>query len=169
MADATGASNNSYIQLLSTTSLEQALPDFVVSRTATLFKYPPEIDPTTLLSVLHEPYNVPSPKCPPSSSSSGTTQAPAGGAAGALEVDTSGSAASDGNLGSLVEKYGRIGLGLLAGNLVFTLLLLIVGLVARLRGVIKTGARTRNISPSYAPVRFKDVESTVDETYRDSN
>lgn len=92
------------------------------------------------------------------------------GALEALEAQlpaASTSQSSDSKLTSLVEKYGPVVLGLLAGNVLIGLLLCILGLMTCLRVVVKSGVKIRSISPSYAPVRAKEEGSGADEKYFD--
>ena len=71
-------------------------------------------------------------------------------------TDASATAATQ--LLGLVDKYGPVIVGLLAGNLLVGLLLCLIGLAACLRSRVRTGVQSRSINPSYAPVRVKDAE-----------
>ena len=65
---------------------------------------------------------------------------------------------------SLVGKYGPAVVGLVAGNVFVGVILAAIGIATCLR---RQGAKSRNISPMYAPVRFKEAESGIDPTYQD--
>ena len=79
-------------------------------------------------------------------------------ATGALADVASGpsSSSDNGALVSLLDKYGPVVIGLLAGNMLIMTVLCIIALVACTRGVVRSGARTRSIPSNYAPVSFKD-------------
>ncbi|THG99797.1 hypothetical protein EW026_g2607 [Hermanssonia centrifuga] len=150
--DSTGV--NSFVQLISTTNQGEALTDFAATRAQVLKSLPPTIDPATFLDIY-----------------TGGDGSPAVGdvASGALDASDStpsavpaGSDSSSDRLNSLVEKYGPIIIGLLAGNALIGVLLCIIALTVCLRGVVKSGARSRNINPTYAPVRFKEAEAAED-------
>ncbi|KAI0084523.1 aspartic peptidase domain-containing protein [Irpex rosettiformis] len=87
------------------------------------------------------------------------------GAKSAL-ADSSSPSSSDSSsqLLSLVKQYGPVIIGLLAGNILIGIILVAVGLASCLR---KQGGKTRSVGATYAPVRFKEVESTGEDGYRD--
>ena len=148
-----------FVQLLSTTDLNEALPDFNKSRGATLAALPPTIAPIDLVNIANN------------QSTDGSAAAPTrlSGAAEASPTSSSSTSGGDASaqLYSLVDKYGPVVLGLLAGNLLVGILLLIVALAACVRGRVRSGATTRNIGPSYAPVRFKESEAYEAREYHD--
>lgn len=77
---------------------------------------------------------------------------------GAAVLDAVSSSADAGNYSSVVsllDKYGPVVIGLLAGNMVVMLILCIIALVACTRGAIRSGAKTRS-APTYVPVAFRD-------------
>lgn len=162
--DGDSSGNSSFMQLLSTTNLDTAWPDFTASRAAALEQLPETIDPQQLIDIYTASTG--------NSTGSASINRPGAtiknfGASGAVETTDS---SSNDKLTSLVEKYGPIILGLLAGNLVIGIVLCIIGLVTCLRSVVKSGATTRSIGPSYAPVRFKEAEAYgagERETYHD--
>lgn len=156
MGSADGSGNNSFVQLLSVTDLNAAWPDFVASRSQALAAFPSLVDPSIIASRYKTVANT----------STDATGSDSLGASSHLSSDSS-SGSSDDQLTSLVEKYGPIVIGLLAGNVAIGLMLCIIGLFVCLRVVVKSGASSRNVSPRYAPVRFKEADSRVDDDYRD--
>lgn len=75
--------------------------------------------------------------------------------AAVLDAVSSSSTDSYSSVVSLLDRYGPVVIGLLAGNLVIMLLLCIIALVACTRGAIRGGAKTRS-APTYVPVAFRD-------------
>ncbi|GJE94319.1 acid protease [Phanerochaete sordida] len=153
-------SGGSFLQLLATTDADAAWPDFQLTRAAALaLAFPAVIDPMFL------PALFPAFAAVENATSTGVitpfaAPAPAGGAspAGAL-ADDAGAAAGGGGGGSAsawIDKYGPVVVGLLVANLAVVVLLCIAALVACTRGAMRSGARTRTISPSYAPVGFRE-------------
>ena len=131
------------MQLLSTTDPDEAWTDFYQSRTEALRSLPPALDLQAAISS--------------TSLTSGTN--PSGSAA--IEGHLSSSSSSDSQLTSLVEKYGPIIIGLLAGNVVIGAILCVVGLAICMRSVVKGGARAGNVRSSYAPVQVKEEEARL--------
>ena len=94
-----------------------------------------------------------------SSASASTTSLSRGALADvAGGVSTDPSSDSDA-VASLLDKYGPVVIGLLAGNILVMSLLLIIALVACTRGTIRGGAKSRSLPTNYAPVSFKDKVS----------
>ena len=147
------------MQLLSTTNLLDAYNDFNISRTKTLASLPPTIDPQTLINLSN---------AQTSDNDTDTTDS-ATKVSGAVEASSSPSSSSDmsSQLYNLVDKYGPVIIGLLAGNVLIGVLLCIIGLTVCLRGHVRAGATTRNIGSSYAPVRFKEAEAFEAREYHD--
>ena len=146
-----------FVQLLSTTDLNEAYTDFNASRSAALANLPPTISPADLVRIAN------------SQSTDDTTDDSAASptkVSGAAEAATP-SSSSDSSLYNLVDKYGPVIIGLLAGNLLIGILLVIIGLAACLRGHVRAGAQSRNIGSSYAPVRFKEAEAYEAREYHD--
>lgn len=129
--------NSSYVQLVPTTDAEFAWYDFSVSRAKALKQLPPTMDPAALVKL--------------------ASQSDDGSAASGAVESTPGSGSSD-QLYGLVDKYGPVIIGLLAGNILVGVLLCIIGLAACLRGHVRAGA-TRSVNSSYAPVRVKEAEA----------
>ena len=100
------------------------------------------------------------------SANNSSGHAVASGGVARLESTGSGSADEDSQLVSLVKRYGPAVIGLLAGNILIGVILAAIGVAACLR---RQGAKSRNISPSYAPIRFKEANTSsgVDVTYQD--
>lgn len=144
-----------FVQLLPTTVLDDAYADFNISRSTALAALPPTISPADLVDIAN------SQSTDDSAASSSSPTKVSGGAAEATTGST------DSALYSLVDKYGPVVIGLLAGNLLVGVLLLIVGLAACLRGHVRSGAKARDIGSSYAPVRFKEAEADEAREYRD--
>ena len=153
--DTDSSGNQSFVQLISTTDLDEAWPDFKASRAKALAAVPQTIDPATLVQLANSD----------SDNSTSTDDNISGADSTSSPVSTPTAAPSensDDKLYSLVEKYGPVVIGLLAGNILIGVLLCIIGLTACMRGVVKGGAKTRNIGSSYAPVRFKEAEAHGD-------
>ena len=144
------------MQMLSTTNLDDAYVDFNISRSKALSTLPPTLDPQTLIDLSNA-----------ETSNNDTDSATK--VSGAVEASSSPSASSDmsSQLYNLVDKYGPIIIGLLAGNVLIGVLLCIIGLTVCLRGHVRSGAKTRNIGSSYAPVRFKEAEAYEAREYHD--
>lgn len=173
--DGDSSGNSSFMQMLPTTSPSEAYADFVASRAKTLASLPQEIDPNTLVGILEGGDGSSSTnstgsnsKVNPNTKKPSTTNSDFG-AMGAVEESTpTASSDSTDKLTSLVEKYGPVIIGLLAGNLLIGAILCVIGVMTCLRAVVKSGAKSRSINPSYAPVRFKEAEALEDrEVYRD--
>lgn len=178
--------NQSFVQLISTTDLDAAWPDFAASRAQTLAALPQTIDPATLVNLVNGDdgdttddsvagadnvtSSISASSSSPSSSSPSsaavfTTIVASSAAVRATSSPTG--AASTGNdaddkLYALVDKYGPVVIGLLVGNILVGVLLCAIALTVCLRGVVKGGAQTRNVNSSYAPVRFKEAEAHGD-------
>lgn len=150
--DSSGA--QAFVQLVATTDLDAAWPDFAAARAQALAALPPAIDPATLIDIVN----------------GGTGSGDSVAGAGALPSSTTmvakptavAAAAAGDDAGSklydLVDHYGPIVIGLLAGNILVGVLLCAIALAACLRGVVSGGGRTRTVSSTYAPVRVKDAE-----------
>ena len=146
--DAGSSNNDSFIQLVPTTNADAAWTEFFVSRSEALSQMPPVVDPAVALLL-------PSPDADNADDSSDSVS---GG------VETSSTPSSDdSSVTRLLDKYGPVALGLLAANLLLTLIALIVGVVMCLRGAVRAGARR---APSYTPVRLK--ENVPEDDYRSS-
>ena len=104
------------------------------------------------------------------SGSGSSTPTGSGGSKGTGVPSLSGSAVdssdSSSQLYDLVKKNGPIIIGLLAGNVIIGLLLLIVGLVMCFKGIFRPSTKSRSIRSTYAPVRFKDAEAAEDSSVR---
>ena len=133
------------MQLLSVTDQSSAWTDFRLSRAAALKALPPVVDPVALrqipgaldaisqtLSVMIRPPTDDSAAAP--SAWPAATPAP-----------------TDGFTLELLEVSAQVVVGLLAGNVLLMLLLCIVALVMCTRST-----RTRRVSASYVPVRYRD-------------
>lgn len=172
--------------MLPTTDPNEAWPDFVASRQAALAALPPTVDPATILQILNgAPYNATDNGNSTTTTSTNTnansntnaysnpkkptTSNEDFSAVGAVEESTpSPSSDSNDKLTSLVEKYGPVIIGLLAGNLIIGLVLCIIGVATCLRSVVKSGAKSRSINPTYTPVRFKEAEADAErDAYHD--
>lgn len=150
------------MQLISTTNLDEAWPDFNISRGNALASLPPLIDPATLVYLSNTD----------TSDNDTDTDDSATKVSGAVESSSSPTPSADSDASSklynLVDKYGPVILGLLAGNLLVGILLFIIGLTMCVRGHMRSGAKTRSVNPSYTPVRFKEAEAyDARETYHD--
>ncbi|GJE94323.1 acid protease [Phanerochaete sordida] len=165
--DHPGASG-SFVQLLSLTDPDEAWLDFQLTRSFLLTQpaSAPVIDPVFLPTLFPADFGAvqnytntgaitPFPSAVSSAPSSSPTAA---GIAGTLEdaAAPSAGAESDGGVVSLLDKYGPVVIGLLGANLAVMVLLCVVALAACTRGAMRSGARMRNISPSYAPVSFRE-------------
>jgi len=126
-----------FVQLLSTTDPDAAWAEFLTARAKTLKSLPPTMDPSQLIDIV----------------GGGSDGAAQGALSGAVADDST----DDSSLTSLVKHYGPLVIGLLAGNLLIGLLLLIVGVTVCVRGVVRGGAKSRSVGATYAPVRFKDT------------
>ena len=145
--------------MLPITDPKSALEDFQSFRPAQLKSKSNIIDPAQLVGILNG-------EADNSSGTDGNNDN--GKKTGENAVEGSLAGANDSQLTSLVEKYGPIIIGLLAGNLVVMCVLCIIGLVACTRGIIRGGARTRAVNPTYAPVRTKEEMLASDPAdYRD--
>ena len=131
------------MQLLSTTDPNEAWADFYQSRTDALRSLPPALDLQAAIA------------------STPLTSGPNPSGSAAIEGHLSSSSDSTSHLTSLVEKYGPVIIGLLAGNVVIGALLCVVGLAICMRAVVKGGAKARSVSPSYAPVQVKEEEARL--------
>lgn len=165
------AGGPSAIQMLSTTSTEDAWLDFLLSRTLALQQFPAVVDPLWLQIIDPDSFGAPAGINATSggddTGSSGSGASVAGAVAdNAAPSSTASSApssspstasasgsASAGAVASLLDKYGPVVIGLLAGNIAVVLLLCAIALVAYLR---RGGPKSRTLPTSYAPVSFKD-------------
>ena len=148
--------------MVPTTVEEKAWTDFAVSRMVALQQSPLNIDPSIFLPIFQS--NSSSNSTPPTSSlpSSASGTMPTGALAGALaEAETSQASTSDSTVVSLLDKYGPVVVGLLAGNIIVMGVLCITALVACTRGAMRGAARTREPT-SYAPVSVKDKSISED-------
>lgn len=157
--------DGSFIQLLPLTNQSDAWSDFLETRKANLKSLPraPPIYELRLL-LAEQSDDDTSDSTDSSTTDDSSTQhltTSGGGAKAALADDTT---SDNSQLVSLVEKYGPVIIGLLAGNILIGVLLLVVGIATCLR---KQSVKARSISPSYAPVRFKEADSGLDSSYRD--
>ena len=179
---ATTPNDGSFIQLLPLTNQSEAWTDFLTTRAINLKSLPRAPSITELQSILSsdDSSNTDDSSTTSSASSSSATStdsnnnndsksksderpiANSGAAKSALADGTSPD--SNSQLVSLVEKYGPVIIGLLAGNILIGVVLVAVGIATCMR---KQGGKSRNISPSYAPVRFKEADSGADSTYHD--
>lgn len=165
----------SYIQMLSTTDPGDAWLDFQLTKMALVPILSPVVDPEVLalfprtLESLTKKYGLALPSDSDDDSSSNdnkTSPAAAGALAGANAATSSGSGGDKSTVTALLDKYGPVVIGLLAGNLVVALLLVVIGLVAWMR---RDRAKSRRIPTDYAPVSFKEKvadDSTSSEPLR---
>lgn len=135
--------------MIPVTDLNEALPEFRVARAAALKSLPPTITPEQVLEAFSE-------------DSGDTTDDEGAVASGATSGSSDSSASDDARVASLLDKYGPIVLGLLAGNLLLMVILCIIGLSVCVRGCIRGGAKSRTVGSTYTPVRFKDAEPATD-------
>lgn len=156
--DSTLLNNGSFVQLLSITNKNDAWADFLQTRALNSLSFPPEIDVSAAVSFIQSTTASSSSVPPPS------TSADAGEESGSLHDVPSGKLVNDLAAGnpvdtthilSLVKEYGMAALGLLAGNIVVGVALCYITLVACSRS---RKMQSKSLSPSYAPVQFKDVE-----------
>lgn len=153
--------NNAYIQLLSTTNRDEAWADFTKTRRDVLGGLPPALSPTVVAGA-YITRNATNP------TSSGSAVSGAIGDVSNVEigsgVDSSFAAVL---VAAVLNKWGPVIIGLLAANVLMVTILCIVAIVACTRGVIKGGVKSRSIGASYAPVRVKEAEPSLSETYHD--
>ena len=104
------------------------------------------------------------------SSSDASTKTPAASndVAGAADLEavqptSTGGISHDRDVVALLDKYGPAIIGLLAASLAMMLILCIIGLFICTRGVLRTGAKTRTISPAYVPVSYKEKGPDADD------
>ncbi len=112
-----------FVQLLSTTDRDASWTEFKEARAKALKSLPPAIDPADFSNDQED--------------SDGTL------------VKTSGAVAVNDtlpdDLTSVVKKYGPVVIGLLAGNVLVGILLLLVGITVSAKGLIRSGERTRSL------------------------
>ena len=150
----------SYMQLLSVTDQDRAWNDFHLTRIAALKQLPPIVDPVVLQKVpkvldsITQTLGI----SEPTDKSASNDKTPEAGAAGAVAAVSSPSASPTATsvsthdaVVSLLDKYGPVVIGLLAGSILVMLLLCILALAMCIRR-----PKTRSVSSSYAPVRYKD-------------
>ncbi|KAF7793489.1 hypothetical protein EIP86_004601 [Pleurotus ostreatoroseus] len=145
--------SGSYIQLMSTTDLNVALPDFLASRANTLSSLPAELAPSDFLKWY---------RGSSSSSMSNSISDSSDDVAGATDgssTPSSSPTSTDDKLYSLAKQYGPVVIGLLAGNMLIGVLLCIIGLFTCMRRAVNHGAGSRSLPSTYAPVRFKEAEA----------
>ena len=168
----------SYIQTVPTTNRDDAWREFLVSRTLALQQLPFLIDPLLYQIIPDDLFDFdngtsstsPAPtqtSTPPMSASQSSTVATTSPVAvGAVsDVDLTSASSHNSAVVSLLDKYGAIVIGLLAGNIAILVILLGIALVACTRGALRSSAGMRNISPNYAPVPFKERAATADEEF----
>ncbi|KAI0321001.1 aspartic peptidase domain-containing protein [Amylostereum chailletii] len=146
---------NPFMQLLPLTNQHQAYADFQLSRRRVLDGLPP----TATRDEVEQLYR----------QQTANTTSPSSGSDGGAEtqdLSTVGSLSSDvekeevqQSLLDRVNTYGPVIMGLLSGVLLIGLVLCAVGLATYVRGGARKGAGVRNVSPSYAPVRVREVGS----------
>ncbi|KAJ3552575.1 hypothetical protein NM688_g4082 [Phlebia brevispora] len=158
--------NQSYVQLLPTTDLDEALPDFLASRANVLSSMPPELSPSTFLYYAIQTMSSSNDEdivsgAIDAASASSSTPTPS---SSSIPTPSSSPSSSDDKLYSLVTKYGPVVVGLLAGNVIIGIVLCLIGLFTCVKTVVKSGARTRNVASTYAPVRFKEAEAAEENT-----
>lgn len=154
----------SFLQLLSTTDPEDAWVDFQLTRSLVLAQaFPAVIDPVFLPVLFPADFGAVESATDtafvtPFAAAAAPAATGSAAPAGALADDAAAGPAdgAHGDAASLLDKYGPVVIGLLAANLGVVVLLCIVALVACTRGVVRGGARTRNISSTYAPVSFRE-------------
>ena len=147
-----------YVQLLPTTDLDIALPEFVIARDQSLASLPAPLPPALLLQLF-----INSSRGNSSSSADDLNGPTARSMSGVLDgtnpsASVTDATSSDAQLYPLVEKYGPVIVGLLAGNIVLGVVLCVFGLFVCL-DIVRSGARTRTVAPTYVPVRYKDAEA----------
>lgn len=152
--------NNAYIQLLSTTNRDEAWADFTKTRRDVLGGLPPALSPTVVAGA-YITRNATNPN------SSGPSVSGAIGDVSNVEIGSGDSSFAAVLVAAVLNKWGPVIIGLLAANVLMVTILCIVAIVACTRGVIKGGAKSRSIGASYAPVRVKEAEPSLSETYHD--
>jgi saccharopepsin len=149
--------DGSFVRVAPLTQFADAWSDFINTRTANLKMLAPEPPIDVLQGILGSN----------SSSSSSNSSSPGSDGASKFLADDLSSSTDDGSssrLVSLVEKYGPVIIGLLAGNILIGVALVAIGLMVCMR---RGSEKTRSVSPTYAPVRFKEADSGVDTSYHD--
>ncbi|KAI0699010.1 aspartic peptidase domain-containing protein [Cytidiella melzeri] len=154
--------DGSFIQLLPITNFSSAWPDFITTRTANLKDLPAEPSYAQLQAIFTSNSSTSDSSSSPSTTDNAEHVSTDGSKAALADGGSGGS--DDPQLVSLVQKYGPIVIGLLAGNLLIGFALVVTGLVACMR---RSGGKARSVSPTYAPVRFKDADSGLDSNYHD--
>lgn len=152
--------NNAYVQLLSTTNRDEAWADFTKTRRDVLGGLPPALSPTVVAGA-YITRNATKP------SSSGSAVSGAIGDVSNVEIGSGDSSFAAVLVAGVLNKWGPAIIGLLAANVLMVTILCVVAIVACTRGVIKGGAKSRSIGASYAPVRVKEAEPSLSETYHD--
>ncbi|GJE99241.1 acid protease [Phanerochaete sordida] len=170
-SDQPGASG-AFVQLLSLTDPEEAWLDFQLTQSF-LFTHiaPTLIDPIFLPTLFPQDFSAvqnstdtgaitpfPSPTSSglPGAAATDVDEVSGSLADAALSPDGAG---ADSGVASLLDKYGPVVIGLLGANLAVITILCIIAIAACTRGVVRGGAKTRTISPSYAPVGFRDKQA----------
>ena len=166
------ANNGSFVQLLPLTNQSEAWSEFLTTRAANLKSLPRVLSAAEFRVLVSEDstdYTDPSNSTSLTNSTHASAKPPsesliASGGVAKLASTGDESAGENSQLVSLVHKYGPVLVGLLAGNVFIGVILVAVVVAACLR---RQGVKSRNISPSYAPVRFKESDSGIDGTYQD--
>ena len=161
--DSTG--EQSFVQLLSTTNLNEALPEFIEARNLALASLPPQLPPLELARVINGTRVSSDGSAGDSgdlaeNSVGGDTSAPS--ASGGVSDPTT----SSGQLYSLVEKYGPVVIGLLAGNTLIGVVLCVISLFVCMKRAGRSRARTRTLESTYVPVRFKEADAAEESGVR---
>jgi saccharopepsin len=178
----------SFVQVAPLTDFSDAWSDFLNTRSENLKTLAPEppiealrqlfdssysasssASPTTVTdsptTIADSPTTVTATPITLTDSSSSSSPSANGNAFKALaDISSSGDDSSSAQLVSLAEKYGPVVLGLLAGNVLIGVALVAIGLVMCMR---RGTGKTRSVSPTYAPVRFKEADSGLDGNYHD--
>lgn len=155
------AGNGSFVQLMSTTDLDVALPDFRASRGHALASLPYELSPSEFLK-----YYTSDSSTYANSDSDSDSDSNVVGAIDATSSPSPSSSSSDDSLYSLVKQYGPVVIGLLAGNILIGVILCIIGVLTCMKTIVRSGARSKTLPSTYTPVRFKENEATEDNGYR---
>ena len=146
--------------MLSTTDLNEALPEFKEARNQALANLPPQLPPSELARLINGTRDSSDGSVSDSSDlsdnsvSGGPNDASIPSASGGVSDPTT----SDSQLYALVQKYGPVIIGLLAGNVIIGVVLCVIGLFVCIKSTVKSGVRTRSLAPTYVPVRFKEAE-----------
>ena len=153
-----GAGSGSFLQLLSTTDPNDAWRDFEL----TIFDLMTE-NPGQFIDPPYFPIFFPLEFGSANTSDTSRTLRREVGATVFDVVQRAAMADDSSGIVALLDKYGFAVTGLLAGNIALMAIFCMITLVGCTRGTMRTGARTRSIGSTYAPVSYRDKVSTVDD------